>query len=473
MDAPGDYAGSANQEITPLAVIPENAAYVIYTSGSTGKPKGTVIEHRSASMLLYWAWNFFSHEELSGVLASTSICFDLSVFELFVPLSRGGTVVLSKNALQLPQLKAAGKVTLVNTVPSAATELLRMKALGSRILTVNLAGEPLKRKLSEEIYQAGVSRVINLYGPTEDTTYSTVAVLERGDTRDVPIGRPVSRTQLHVLDKNLQPVAVGIPGELYIGGDGLARGYLNRPDFTAQRFVPNPWGKTPGARLYRTGDLVRWRSDGNLDFLGRLDYQVKIRGFRIELGEVESVIEQHPEVVQAVVGVHDAGEDKRLLAHYVGAVSAENLRSHLKQHLPEYMVPSWLIQLEAMPLTPNGKVDRKQLPPPSGDRPESEKVYEAPRNNTEEFLAELWADLLRVKKVGIHDNFFALGGHSLLGTRLMSRMRELLYIEIPVKVLFEASTIAEFSRALTQYEAKPGQTEKIAGILKQVHAMQA
>jgi amino acid adenylation domain-containing protein/FkbM family methyltransferase len=297
----------------------DNLAYFIYTSGSTGRPKGVAITHRNAVVFLYWARTVFGGEQLEGVLASTSISFDLSVFELFAPLSWGGKVILAENALQLPTLAAAPEVTLVNTVPSAMTELVRMKGLPASVRTVNLAGEALPLRLVRQLYeQENVQSVFNLYGPSEDTTYSTFTLVER-DGEDAPgIGRPISNTQVYVLDGRMEPVPVGVAGELYVGGDGLARGYFNRPELTAERFVPHPFGGEPGARLYRTGDLARWRSDGTLEFLGRRDHQVKIRGFRIEMGETEAAIEAHPSVHECVVTAReDSPGDKRLVAYVV------------------------------------------------------------------------------------------------------------------------------------------------------------
>jgi acyl-coenzyme A synthetase/AMP-(fatty) acid ligase/acyl carrier protein len=424
---------------------PDNLAYLIYTSGSTGRPKGVMIEHRSAVALVSWAHTVFSAEDLAGVLASTSICFDLSVFELFVPLSRGGTVILAQDALELPQLAAASSVSLVNTVPSAMRELLRLGGLPSSVRTVNLAGEPLPTSLVQQIYaQTGVSQVFDLYGPSETTTYSSFAL--RTAEAPATIGRPIANTQLYVLDQHRQPVPIGVPGELFIGGEGVARGYLGRPELTAERFIANPFGD---GRLYRTGDLVRYRSDGTLEYLGRTDHQVKIRGFRIELGEIEAALTAHSLIEQAVVVAReDTPGQKRLLAYLVptdGLVpSTAELRAFLRERLPEYMLPAVFMELAALPLTPNGKVDRKALPAPEG-RPELEAVYVAPRDEAEAMLADIWAEVLRLDKVGIHDNFFELGGDSISSIRVISRVRQAFEAEIPIRALFEAPTIAQLA----------------------------
>jgi len=446
-------AGSDSSEGNPSSYVkPDNLAYVIYTSGSTGQPKGVAIEHHSPVNFVHWAQQVFTTEELAGVLASTSICFDLSVFELFVPLSAGGKIILAENALQLPNLPAVNQVVLVNTVPSAINQLVRGGTLPPSVRTVNLAGEPLETVLVQQIYQQEtVAKVYDLYGPSETTVYSTFAL--RSKDGPATIGRPISNTQIYLLDEHLQPVAVGVPGELHIGGDGLARGYLNRLELTAQKFIPNPFDKKPGARLYKTGDLARYREDGNIEFLGRKDNQVKIRGFRIELGEVETVLRQHPSLQgAAVVAREDHPGDKRLVAYVVaegsknGDEQAEQnliseLRTWLKSKLPDYMVPALFVRLGALPLTPNGKVDRKALPPPEPVRPTLKGSFVGPRNSTEEMLAQIWSEVLRLDKVGIHDNFFELGGHSLMVIQVLSRLRETVQVELSMSDFFERPTI--------------------------------
>ncbi len=307
-------------------VQPENLSYVIYTSGSTGRPKGVAIEHRNCVEFIEWSRKFFTPEQIKGVLASTSICFDLSIFEIFATLSCGGTVILAQDAMELPKLPAANKVSLINTVPSAISTLLRINAIPQSVNTINLAGEPLQNTLVQKLYQINhVKHIYNLYGPTEDTTYSTVALMEKG-TKDIPcIGKPINNTQIYILDTQLKPVLDGEEGEIYISGSGLARGYLNRPELTAEKFIPNPFSDEPGSRLYSTGDLGVWLPDGNIKCLGRIDHQVKIRGFRIELGEVESILSDHPNVKEVITVARDDDSEKRLIAYVVSNINPDRL----------------------------------------------------------------------------------------------------------------------------------------------------
>ena len=459
---------------------PENLAYVLYTSGSTGRPKGVAIPHRAAAALVDWARRAFSPEELAGVLASTSICFDLSVFELFVPWSTGGTVVLARDALELPQLPAAERVRLINTVPSALGELLRLGALPRSLITVNLAGEPLLRPLADAAYALpSVSAVNNLYGPSEDTTYSTWARVPEGSAGAPTIGRPIRDTTAYVVDRRggLQPV--GVPGELLLGGHGLARGYLGRGGLTAETFVPDPFGAKPGGRLYRTGDLARFLPDGELELLGRRDHQVKLRGFRIELDEVSSALAEHPRVKEAVAVVREGTVGPRLVGYFSltgdGAEAAEaaeatELRRFLEDRLPAFMVPGELVALERLPRTPNGKVDRRALPAPALSGGEAAEAL-APRTALEEALAGIWASTLGRGAVGVDQDFFELGGHSLLATRLIAAVNRSFRVDLPISALFQAPTIAAFGRRLREQEAAPGRLEKIAGVLVRIQRM--
>ncbi|HSF42104.1 MAG TPA: amino acid adenylation domain-containing protein, partial [Thermoanaerobaculia bacterium] len=443
---------AASAERPRRAALPEHLAYVIYTSGSTGRPKGVAIEHAAPVELALWARGLFGPEALSRVLASTSVCFDLSVFEIFVPLCWGGAVVLVDNALGLPAAPAAGEVTLINTVPSVLTELLRMGALPASAATVNLAGEPLPRALARQAYAVpSVRRLFNLYGPSEDTTYSTFALVGAEEPGAPAIGRPIANTRAHVLDRRLRPVPVGVPGELYLGGRGLARGYQGRPELTAERFIPDPFASLagePGARLYKTGDRVRRMPDGALDFQGRLDHQVKVRGVRIELGEVEAALCEHPGVRQAAAAV---GRDGLLAAYLVprsgGGLAWPELREALRRRLPEALVPSLAMVLDALPLTPGGKVDRKALPEPEMA---ARRERTAPRTPLEERLAAIWSDLLGVGEIGIEESFFDLGGHSLLALRVISRVREELGVELALRTVFERPTVAALAAALEE-----------------------
>ncbi|CAC5343231.1 MULTISPECIES: non-ribosomal peptide synthetase [Planktothrix] len=437
-------------------VSSSNSVYVIYTSGSTGKPKGVVIEHRSTVTLLDWARTVFSFDELAGVLASTSVCFDLSVFELFLPLTVGGAVILADNALALPNLAAATEVTLINTVPTAIAQLLALEAIPQSVRTVNLAGEPLSNSLVQKLYQLPqIERVYNLYGPSEDTTYSTFSCIEKGATTQPSIGRPIAHSQVYLLNATHQPVPLGTIGELYMGGAGLARGYLHRPELTAEKFIANPFhsplqkhqGLSPSPKLYKTGDLARYRPDGNLEFLGRSDYQIKLRGFRIELGEIEVVLENCPGVKQAVVlRREDLVGGAKLVAYVVSensTLTTQDLRRFLEQQLPDYMIPGFFVPLESFPLTPNGKVNRPALP-----RPEMELIpngdFAAPQTAQEQILATIWQNVLGIQQVGRGDRFFELGGDSILSLQVVAQARQA-GLKITPRQIFRYPSLAELA----------------------------
>jgi amino acid adenylation domain-containing protein/thioester reductase-like protein len=436
---------------------PADVAYVLYTSGSTGEPRGVMLEHRAAVNLITWALGVYRSTELRRVLLSTSASWDLSVFELFAALASGGTAVLVDDVLALSRLGEGAGPTLVNTVPSAMSELLRLGPLPASVRVVNLAGEPLTAGLACRVHRCpGVERVLNLYGPTETTTYSTAADVPCDPAAPPSIGRPIANTEVYVLDRHLEPVPVAVVGELHIGGAGLARGYLNRPRHTAARFVPHPFSATPGARLYRTGDLARWLPDGTLAFLGRADHQTKLRGFRVELGEVETRLAAHPEVAEAVAVVReDPPGDRRLVAYVVAepdrAPTAAELRRWLSETLPAYMLPQAVVMLGSLPHTPNGKVDRRALPTPGHERPTLERAFIPPRTPVEETVAGIWTAVLGVDPVGVTDDFFALGGHSLLATRIVARIRQAFGIELPVSALFQAPTVAGLAAAVTAF----------------------
>jgi amino acid adenylation domain-containing protein len=453
----GEAARWLDESPAPVVnqVSPDNLAYVIYTSGSTGKPKGVMVTHASVAALFAWARGLYRPEELRAVLFSTSICFDVSVFELFVPLCLGGMIVIAPNALHAPTVAEAGELSLISAVPTAIAELVRMGGIPASVRTVNIAGEILANDLVQDLYaRSSVERVYNLYGPTEDTTYSTAALIPRGATTPCPIGLPLPGSHAYVLDARLEPVPPGVAGELYLAGAGLARGYLARPDLTADRFLPDPFSDEPGARMYRTGDRARRRHDGALEVTGRIDFQVKIRGYRIELGEIEAVVARHASVREVVVVAReDAPGDKRLVAYVSSrgaALTAADLREHVKQRLPEFMVPSAFVLLDALPQSPNGKIDRKALPAPDHERAETKRAFVAPRNPIEETIAGIWAEVLRVPSVAADDDFFELGGHSILATRVMTRIREALAVELPLKTVFESPTVAGLAIAVSQ-----------------------
>jgi amino acid adenylation domain-containing protein len=435
---------------------PENLAYLIYTSGSTGRPKGVQIEHRSATALLAWCRRTWTAEECAVVLGSTSVCFDMHVFEVFHTLGAGGRIVMAENALTLPELPARDEVTLINTVPSAAAQLLASGGLPRSVRTVNLGGEPLKGSLVRGLYAPGhVERVFNLYGPTEDTTYSTALLVPRDAAREPTVGRAVAGTRIHLLNERLRPVAEGEAGEVYLSGAGLARGYLGRPAMTAEKYLPCPVGE-PGGRMYRVGDLGRFLPDGELDCLGRIDHQVKVRGFRVELGEVEAVLLAHPAVRDAVVVAReDATGDRRLTAYLVAdGLDAPGARAWVAERLPYYMVPAAVVPLDAFPRLPNGKVDRVALPAPGFGADEAR--YVAPRTPVEAWLAEVWSEVLGVERIGAQDSFFDLGGHSLRAVQVITRVRDTLGVELPLSALFDAPTVAALAERVAAAERTDG-----------------
>lgn len=454
LDTVAPELACGGEENLQVATAPENLAYLIYTSGSTGRPKGVAIEHRSAVSFLHWARETFTPEDLAGVVGSTSVCFDLSVFEIFAPMSWGGTCLLTEDALHIASLPANFEPTLVNTVPSAMAELLRLGGAPRTVRVIALAGETLKGGLAAQINQLSTPvRLLNLYGPSEDTTYSTYVEVPRSSTNAPPIGRPLPGKQCFLLDEQLNPVTHGREGELYIGGVGLARGYMGHPGLTAERFVPHPYGDEPGRRLYRTGDVARYLPDGNLEFLGRVDHQVKLRGYRIELGEIEARLEQHRGVKEGVVVAReDEAGDKTLCAYFVAnqshAPSTNHLRSFLQEQLPDYMLPRVFMELARFPRTPNGKIDRRALPLPTPSRPTLEETFVAPRSPVEQRLAKIWAEVIKLELVGVEDTFFELGGDSLLAAQIVARVRQEFQTEMSLRSLFESGTIAAMAERL-------------------------
>ena len=441
--------GASNPDRNNAGLTSANLAYIIYTSGSTGMPKGVMIEHRQAVNFLSWAQQAFDREAFAHSLFSTSLNFDLSVYECFAPLTVGGCIHIVSNALGLQRDNPP--VRLINTVPSALQAMLDAQAIGDDIRVVNVAGEPLKRELAERLFaQTKVQQLNNLYGPSETTTYSSGVSMPRETGFIAHIGRPLANTQFYLLDAQRQPVPAGAVGEIYIGGAGVARGYLNRPELTEERFLPNPF--LLGERIYKTGDIGRWLPDGSIEYRGRNDFQVKIRGFRIELGEIEARLAEHPDVREAVVlAREDHPGDKRLVAYVTAmagsTLSTDALGHHLSGVLPDYMLPAAYIVLGALPLTPNGKLDRNALPAPATDAYAS-RAYAAPSGEVEQTLAQIWSEVLKIEQVGRYDHFFALGGHSLMAVTVISRLQSALQLDVSVKDLFARPVLCEFAQAV-------------------------
>ncbi len=431
---------------------PQDLAYVIYTSGSTGRPKGVLIEHRGLTNLAWAQVRAFGLTPQDRVLQFASISFDAAVSEIAMALVAGAALYLPTRAEAAPgpdllALLERERITVATLSPSVLAALAP-QPLPQSLRTLIVAGEACPAAVLQR-YGAG-RRFFNAYGPTEITVCATIAECDARELQAPPIGRPIANAQVYLLDAQRQPVPVGVAGEIYIGGVGVARGYLNRPELTAERFVPDPFGAAPGARLYRSGDLGRYRPDGQIGFLGRIDNQVKLRGFRIELGEIEALLHQHPRVREAAVVVReDQPGDRRLVAYVVvtgdAALHLAELRQYLRSSLPEYMVPSAFLAVEAFPLTPNGKLDRAALPAPAEDRSALESSYVAARTALEQAVVEVWSEVLGRERVGIHDNFFELGGHSLLATQVMSRLREIFPRELALRVLFDGPTVAELA----------------------------
>jgi amino acid adenylation domain-containing protein len=460
---------------------PDNLAYVIYTSGSTGRPKGVMNAHRGVVNRLLWMQEAYGLGPGDAVLQKTPFSFDVSVWEFFWPLATGARLVVARpdghrDPAYLVETIRREEVTTVHFVPSMLQVFLEhpdvegCAGLSRVVCSGEALGGDLARRFHERLPGVGLH---NLYGPTEAAVDVTAWSCTRGETTGgVPIGRPISNTRIYVLDGAGEPVPVGVAGELYIAGVQVARGYLGRAALTAERFVPDAYSGEPGARAYRTGDRVRWSGDGVLEFLGRIDHQVKVRGFRIEPGEIEAALRAHPGVREAVVvGREDRPGDHRLVGYVVpagdAAPPAAELGELLASRLPEYMVPSAILFLDALPLTPSGKLDRRSLPAPETA---ARAAYVAPRSALEEALAGIWADVLGVERAGVHDDFFELGGHSLRAMQLVSRIRAL-RVEVPVRQVFRTPTVAGLAEFLVRGEAQPGATEMIAKVLLKLQSM--
>jgi amino acid adenylation domain-containing protein len=447
---------------------PDNIAYVIYTSGSTGQPKGVLVNHSNVVRLFAAtnSWYNFNVEDVWTMFHSYA--FDFSVWEIWGALLYGGRLVVvpylvTRSPASFYQLLCQEKVTILNQTPSAFRQLIQAEQ--SQIIAddINLrliifGGEALELKSLQpwfELHGDRLPQLVNMYGITETTVHVTYRPLSKADLHDTAsvIGRQIPDLQVYLLDEYLQPVPIGVAGEMYVGGAGVARGYLNRPELTQQRFISHPFSNNPQARLYKTGDLARYLPNGELEYLGRIDNQVKIRGFRIELGEIEAVLNAHPQIQQAVVIVtEDIPGDKRLVAYLVKSdefLTNKQIRDFLKQQLPEYMLPSAFVTLDTIPLTPNGKIDKKALLGISTETI-SNLEYIPPRNPTEEIIADIFASVLNIQKVGIHDNFFTLGGHSLLATQVISRVRQAFAVDVPLRNLFAEPTIANLSKIIVE-----------------------
>jgi amino acid adenylation domain-containing protein len=456
-DGTGFEAESAQRPL--VEIDPDNLAYMIYTSGSTGRPKGALNAHRGICNRLLWTQDAYPLTDGDRVLHKTPLGFDVSAWEIFWPLITGARIIIARHdghrdSAYLVDLIVRRRATIAHFVPSMLRAFLNEAGVErcGCLRTVICSGEALGVELRDRFFERLPSaRLHNLYGPTEcaiEVTAWDCAVRGQGPT--VPIGHPIANVRMHVLDGAMQPVPIGVPGEVYVAGTAVGRGYHRRADTTAERFVLDPFAEAPGDRLYRTGDLARRNVDGALEFLGRIDHQVKVRGFRVEPGEVESVLAQHPDVREAaVVACGLASEDVRLVAYYVASghalPPAADLRTYLMRSLPDYMLPAAFVQLKALPLLPNGKLDRGSLPEPDGTRGNILRPYVAPRTTLEQRLCALWVQLLALDDVGVCDDFFELGGHSLLGLQLVARVREIFHLEIPLRQVFLARTVAEFA----------------------------
>jgi amino acid adenylation domain-containing protein len=472
---PADTPTANNPSATP-----HDLAYVIFTSGSTGRPKGVQIQHCAVVNFLHAMRHRPGIGPDDALLAVTTLSFDIAVLEIFLPLLNGARLVLADRRTAadgrlLADTLDQADITLMQATPATWRLLLEAGWQGRPQLNILCGGESLPADLAQGLRTKGKT-LWNLYGPTETTIWSTLEQIHppppsvKPDSRDlenqalkgqvpneqapIPIGRPLANTQIYILDPQSQPVPIGVPGELFIGGDGLALGYLGRPELTQEKFVANPFSAITGTRLYRTGDLARYRSDGRIECIGRIDNQVKMRGFRIELGEIEATLGRHPEVgACAAIVREDRPGDQRLVAYWVAAGAAPQtaaLRHHLLESLPDYMVPSALVELERLPLTPNGKIDRQALPAPAQDRPVPGQTPTAPRDQREQSLATIWAEVLGVDQVGIDDHFFESGGHSLLAMTLLTRIEAELEIKIPLKAIFQGPTVRQLSAFIGQ-----------------------
>jgi amino acid adenylation domain-containing protein len=477
LDREWQEIGSESTANLPDDADENDFAYVIYTSGSTGDPKGVMIPHSAICNHMMWMLEAFPLNKDDRVVQRTPLSFDASVWEVFAPLISGAQLILvgpegSGDAGYLVNFLEKKRITILQVVPTLLQMLLE-ENMGqcSSLRRVFCGGEPLSAALYAGFRRQLAVPLINLYGPTEAAIDATSYVCCESDSPGwMPIGRPIANAQVYILDRQAQLVPIGVKGELHIGGAGLARCYLNQPEPTAERFIANPFSAQPGAKLYKTGDLARYLPDGNIEFIGRIDNQVKLRGYRIELGEIEAVLDQHPKVREAVVVAReDSPGDKRLVAYLVGdekqELQVDELKRFLKRRLPDYMVPSAWVILASLPHTPNGKINRAALPALEAGQLEPTERFTGPRTEAEKSLAKIWAEVLNREKVGIHDNFFDLGGHSLLATQVISRLRNVFNLEIPLRTLFEAPTIEQMAAVIMEHREKQSGEQELQHVL--------
>jgi amino acid adenylation domain-containing protein len=447
----------------------KNLAYIIYTSGSTGQPKGVMVEHGNVIRLFSSTKHWFNFNEKDVWTLFHSFAFDFSVWEIWGALFYGGKLivvpqVITRSPAQFYELLCKEKVTILNQTPSAFRNLIDVQSRVSKshsLREIIFGGEMLEPAMLKPWYFLNEdcnTRLVNMFGITETTVHVTYRPLDVSDTlrQGSPIGIRIPDLQIYILDTNGLPVPIGVPGEMYVGGEGVARGYLNQPELTAERFLPNPFVAFKEGdsipRMYKTGDLVRWLSDGSIEYLGRTDFQVKIRGFRIELGEIEARLAEFPRIrYVTVLAREDVPGDRRLVAYYTAdeVLSVGEMRNHLSISLPEYMVPAAYIRLEAMPLTSNGKLDLNALPLPEGNAYLT-RTYEPPQGEIEQKIAEIWAELLCLEKVGRHDNFFELGGHSLLAVQATTRIQKMYQIDITLNKIFEKPTVSSYCAVVVE-----------------------
>ena len=486
LDTDWPEVAAMSVENLPCEASADNLVYATYTSGSTGKPKGIAMPHRSVRNLLEWQVTETHLPQGARTLQFASLSFDVSFEDLFSTWGMGGTLVMITEETRRDIARLSGVLVEKEIsrlfIPAVALQQLAEGFCAQEQITASLrkiiaSAEPLQitRAIARLFTELKDCTLHNEYGPSEAHVVTELALPESvSEWPDRPsVGRPIFNTQIYILDRKHAALAVGVPGELLIGGAGLARGYLNRPEITAHKFIPNPFSREGGARLYRTGDLARRLADGQIEFLGRMDFQVKIRGYRVELGEIEAVLGGHPAVAETIVlAREDSPGNKRLVAYIVlaqeHAATVSELRIFLQRTLPEYMVPSAFVFMDILPLTPNGKVNRRALPVPDQSRPELERDFVAPRTALEDVIADCWAEVLMLERVGVMDNFFELGGHSLLATQIIGRLRELFNVELPIRTLFEAPTVAGIAEKMTRDADGALTLENIAQTLKEL-----